>query len=389
MAPHWWREGAFAALLLLTTSGCADESSKASNAPAAERRAQAVAGQATKVITLDEPMMQNITVEELREKSLPLVLTATGKVQFNEDQMARILAPVSGQIQQLRVKVGDTVRAGSVLFLIHSRDAAAALDEYYESQKDQDLAEKTYSMTQDLFSHQAASRIALQQAESELAKARARVARTSETLHALGVDLHEKQAEAVSARVPVRSPLNGTVIERAVTEGQFVQPDNSALATISDLSTVWVVADVFERDLHLVQPGQKAEVTTTAYPEQRFVAHVERLSDVVDPTTRTVKVRFLVANPDGRLKPEMFASVSLFLREAQPALTVAPQTVFTEGGRTFVYVKTGEREFMRRVVETTPNDGELKVVSGLQAGEHVVSNGALMLRLQEEKQSLN
>jgi len=293
-------------------------------------------------------------------------------------------------VQQLHIKIGDTLKAGAVLFFIYSRDVAAALDEYYESQNDRDLADKTSAMTQDLFAHQAVSRMTLQRAENDLAKAKARVVRTTETLRALGVELHNGQPSTeASARVPVRSPLNGTVIERAVTEGQFVQPDNTSLVTIADLSTVWVAADIFERDLHLVQPSQKAEVTTTAYPEQRFVAQVAHVSDVVDATTRTVKVRFLVANPDGRLKPEMFASVALFLAEAKPTLTIAPQAVFTEGGRTFTYVKTGERDFTRRPIETAPNDGELKVLSGLQAGEFVVSDGALMLRLQEDTQAIN
>jgi cobalt-zinc-cadmium efflux system membrane fusion protein len=386
MTRHDWRPSALIILAALSLYGCTDETSKANSTPATEQHTQPAAEPTGKVVMLDESMMKNIMVTELKEKTLPQVLTATGKVQFNEEQMARILTPVSGQVQQLHVKIGDSLRAGAVLFFIHSREVAAALDEYNESQKDRDLAEKTQAMTQDLFAHQAASRMALQQAENDLAKAKARVTRTAETLRALGVELREGQPSTeASARVPVRSPLNGTVIERAVTEGQFVQPDNTPLVTIADLSAVWVTADIFERDLHLVRPGQKAEVATTAYPEQRFVARVAHVSDVVDATTRTVKVRFLVANPDGRLKPEMFASVSLFLNEAKPTLTIAPQAVFTEGGHTFAYVKTGERDFARRPIETAPSGDELKVLSGLQAGEFVVSDGALMLRLQEDK----
>ncbi len=385
-----WRGCVIAALAALFIYGCTDEPSKANSAPATEQRAQLATEQTVKVVTLDEPMMKNITVEELKEKLLPQVLTTTGKVQLNEEQMARILAPVSGQVQQLHVKVGDMVKAGAVLFFIHSRDVADALDEYDESQNDLDLADKTAAMTQDLFAHQAVSRMTLQRAENDLAKAKARVTRTAETLRALGVELHNgRPSTEVSARVPIRSPLNGTVLERAVTEGQFVQPDNTPLVTIADLSTVWVTADIFERDLHLVRLGQKAEVATTAYPEQRFVAQVAHVSDVVDATSRTVKVRFLAANPDGRLKPEMFASVSLFLDEAKPTLMIAPQAVFTEGGHTFAYVNTRERDFIRRPIETAPSDGELKVLNGLQAGEFVVSNGALMLRLQEDKQALN
>jgi len=377
-------------LLGLLTSGCGRGTSQPSAMPESRGASAAPAGQATKVVTLSEQMMADVKVEALNEKSLPQLLTTTGKVEFNEDRMARILAPVSGQVQQLRVKVGDTVRAGDTLFLIHSREVAAALAEHFESRKDLDLAEKTHAMTKDLFEHKAAARIALQQAENDLAKAKARVLRTTETLRALGVEARETEPyKEVSALVPVRSPLSGTVIERPVTEGQFVQPDSNALVAIADLSTVWVLADVFERDLHLVEVGQKAGVSTAAYPEQRFVAHVARIGDAVDPATRTVKVRFLVANPEGRLKAEMFASIALFLSESVRALTVPPQAVFTEGGRSFVYVRTGEREFVRRQVEATADDGSLKVLSGLQEGEQVVSNGALLLRLQEDRQVAN
>ena len=302
--------------------------------------------------------------------------------------MARILAPVSGQVQQLRVKVGDRVRAEEPLFVINSREVAAAIDEDFESRKDADLAEKTYTMTKDLFEHKAASRMSLQQADSNFAKAKARVAHTAKALEVLGVEVRKTDpSEVMDPRIPLKAPLGGTVIERPVTEGQFVQPDSSALVTIADLSTVWVLADVFERDLHLVEVGQKAEVTTAAYPEQGFVAHVDRIGDVVDPGTRTVKVRFLVSNPEGQLKPEMFASVSLFLNESARALTIPAQAVFTEGGHNFVYVQTGEGEFVRRQVEAVANDGDLKILSGLQAGEQVVSNGALLLRLQEERQT--
>jgi len=110
---------------------------------------------------------------------------------------------------------------------------------------------------------------------------------------------------------------------------------------------------------------------------------------VVDPATRTVKVRFLAANPDGHLKPEMFASVALFLNESAPALTIPPTAVFTEGGRSFVYVRLGEREFTRRPIEVEPDAGSLKVISGLQAGEQVVSDGALLVRLEENRQGVN
>ena len=373
----------------LLATGCGDKASTASKEPDASPSSASVpASSASGEVTLNGAMLHNIKVETLKEASVPRLLTATGKIQFNENQMARILAPVSGQIQQLRLKVGDTVRKDESLFAIHSRDIAAALDEYWESQKDLDLANKTYAMNQDLFIHQAASRISVQQAENDLAKARTRVARTLATLQALGVDPSDKNmAGDIKAYVTVRAPLAGTVIERPVTEGQFVQPDSNALMTIADLSSVWVLADIFERDLHLIIVGQKAEVTTDAYPEQRFVAQVARINDVVDPNTRTVKVRFLVANPDGRLKPEMFASIVLFLKESEPVLLIPSSAVFTENGRSFAYVQTQEGKFVRRTVEGEPQGANLKVLSGLKVGEQVITDGALLVRLAENQNS--
>src|SRR5262249_11507212 len=154
-----------------------------------------------------------------------------------------VLPPVTGRVQRLTVNVGDVVRGDDVLFVLNSRDVAVATAEHLASHKDLELAEKTFAMTADLFVHQAASRIAMEQAASELAKARARVVQTEEGLLVLGLDAHaDAEHEAVHAQslIPVRTPIDGTVIDRGVTSGQFVGPDSSSLVTIADLSSVWV-----------------------------------------------------------------------------------------------------------------------------------------------------
>jgi len=337
-----------------------------------------------KTVKLEPGMMANIKLEQLSEKVLPSTFTATGKVNFNEDQMARILAPVAGQVTNLRAKVGDSVVKGQDLFYINSREAAAAISEYLENRKDLELAEKHFALTKDLYDHQAASLVSLQQAEGDLAKATARDARSVKVLQVLGLNPNETGMEA---RIAVKTPLNGKVVERSVTEGQFVQPDSNPLMMIADLASLWVLADIYENDLHRIQVGQKAEVTTAAYPDERFMATISRISDVVDPTTRTVKVRFLVSNPAARLKPEMFASVKIFVNEAGTALTLPASAVFTESGKNYVYVQTGNTEFTRRLVEVSPDSsGRLRVTSGLKAGEKVVSERAMLVH-QEGAQS--
>ena len=314
------------------------------------------------------------------------VEAASGKGVVKRD-VTRVLTPASGQVLSLNVKVGDPVKKGETLFYINSREAAAAITEHLESHKDLQLAEKTHAMTLDLFQHQAASVMALRQAESDLAKARAHVARTEESLRVLGLDVdRSERSERLDSRIPVRSPLGGTVIERRVTEGQFVQPDSNPLLVVADLSTVWVLADIFEHDLHLVSLGQKAEVSTVAYPDRRFMARVSRISDSLDPTTHTVKVRFLADNSTGQLKPEMFATVTLILSQATQVLTVPAMTVFVEGERNYVFVLQSDHHLTRQQVNVVPDpSGRARVVGGLQAGDRVVSDGALLLQLEESK----
>src|SRR5262249_273463 len=150
------------------------------------------------------------------------------------------------------------------------------------------------------------------------------------------------------------------------------------------LSSIWIVVDLFERDLPGVQVGEKAEITTIAYPNERFSGVVERISDAVDPNTRTLKVRVLVPNKDGRLKPEMFASALLYPKEAESSLVIPPRAAFIEGGRHFVYVHRGAGEFQRRRVEVEPApDGRLKVLEGIAAEDHIASEDVLLLRAQE------
>jgi cobalt-zinc-cadmium efflux system membrane fusion protein len=174
--------------------------------------------------------------------------------------------------------------------------------------------------------------------------------------------------------------MTGTLIERNLTAGQYVQADSTALLTIADLSTVWVLVDVFERDIHLVRPGQKVQVVAAAYPDRRFTANVERIGDKVDADSRTLKVRLLVSNPEILLKPEMFITASLELSEGGAAIQVPAGAVFTEDGKSYVFAAINDRRFERRLIVAAPDaGGRLRVTSGLRAGERIVTDGAMLL----------
>lgn len=333
-------------------------------------------------VRLDASQLRQVRIEELSSRAPADTIKTTGTVEFDADRTAKILPPVAGQVQSLSANVGDTVHRNQVLIVLSSREVTAAVAEYVASRKDLDLAEKTHAMTKDLFEHQAASRLALQQSENELGKANARVLQTQDILRVLGVD-DDRPGDAmqVQPRIAIRAPLDGTVIERSVTNGQYVGPDTAPLFTIADLSHVWVQADVFERDLGAITIGQNADLVAAAYPADRFGARVSRIAPTVDAQTRTAKVRFLVANPTLRLKPGMFASISLFLSESTPSLTVPAKAIFVENGRTYAYVQTAAQEFARREVHTAKNGSErVRVLGGLSAGERFVSDGVLLLR---------
>ena len=156
---------------------------------------------------------------------------------------------------------------------------------------------------------------------------------------------------------------------------------------MADLSTVWVLMDVFERDIHLIHPGQHVQVTAVAYPNRRFPAQVERLGDKVDPESRTLKVRLLVSNAAFLLKPEMFIAASIELDERVPGVTVPAKALFTEGEKSYLFVAVGERRFERRLVSVAPDgSAAMRVTSGLAAGDRIVADGALLLRLRQKQQ---
>jgi cobalt-zinc-cadmium efflux system membrane fusion protein len=347
----------------------------------------AVSADSAADLTVDVAALRSITIQTIGEHPVPRTLTVAGKVQFDEDRLAHVLAPLPGQVVDLRAKVGDVVHKGQALCAISSRDATAVVGEHTESHKDLELAEKTAAMTQDLFDHQAASKIALQQAQSDLAKAKARVARNEQGLRLLGLQ-SEADIDRFDGRVLVVSPIAGSIIERHVTDGQFVQADSMPIIAVADASTVWVMGDVFERDLHLVNVGDEATITTTAYPGERFTGRVNYVSDVIDPMTRTAKVRVSVPNPRSRLKPEMFASIVLGVEASSPTLTVPASAVFTEDGHSWVYVSMKAGHFTRRSIEVDQDEGaDRRVLSGLRSGDRVVTGGALLLREEEVKRA--
>lgn len=304
---------------------------------------------------------------------------ATAKVAFDEGRVSRVGAPVSGRVVELRVQPGDHVRKGQPLLVIASPDAESAFADWIAARADAALAEKNLERQRRLLADQAVSQKEVQQAEGDATKARAARARALARLEVLGISPDD--AGGKPSRYLLRAPLDGVVVERPASVGLEVRADSGTpLVTVADLSRLWVLADVFERDLGAVAKGGRAEVRVAAWPGRTWEGKVAHVGDVVDPQSRTVKVRIEVQNPDQKLKPEMFARVSLRGAPAEASLAVPSQAVLSDGAASAVVVALGDGRFERRTIEAGPErDGRVRVLSGLSPGERVVVDGAIYL----------
>ena len=332
-----------------------------------------------------------IVVEAAQLKPIVGELSLPGKVQYSEDRYAKISSPVVGRVVEVRAKLGDKVAAGQVLLSIESADFSAAYSDFVKAESDLNLAKRNYELAKDLYETKALSKKDLVQAENDYLKAQAEFKRARGRLLALRVpasELDKPRAERlITSRFDLKSPLTGTVVERNVTVGQMVGADpTQMLYTIADLNVLQVVAEVYERDLSSVSKEAPVTVTVEAYPDETFSGTIVYVGDVVDPTTRTIKVRCNVTNRDLKLKPEMFARVRLKVGSSTPVLAVPKEAVIELAGQAFVFVQSADGRYVRRPVVTGTISGDtIQIREGLQAGERVVVKGALLLKGEQEK----
>src|SRR5262245_12184154 len=286
------------------------------------------------------------------------VLQTNGKVQFNEEQLVRVNAPLTGRVVEVLARPGDVVEPGHRILMVDSLDLGSAKSDYAKAISDLERSENALNLARDLFEVKANSEKEIRDAENDYRKAVAEKERAASRLLALG--LPEAQLKDVASRIDtttkivVSAPRGGVIVERNVTPGQVVsfgQSDTPAnLFVIADLSTMWVLADVYEPDVPKVRLGQVATITPPCCPGERFDGKVTYISDSVDPQTRTVKVRAVVPNRDRMIKAEMFVRVSLDTGSSM-VLVIPQSAVHVDEGQTFVLVEKEKGNYERRPVK--------------------------------------
>jgi membrane fusion protein, heavy metal efflux system len=341
------------------------------------------------VIELPEgsPVLAHLQTDRVASRPIRMTLKAqAGKVLANENRLAHLSARVPGRIVAVYADLGNRVNEGDRLLLLDSPAFGEAQLGYRKARTSLVVAEKAYRRAKALIDGGAIGAGEYQRRDADYENARADLHESEEKLHLLGMTEGEIERLAAKtlphaevAQVSLRAPFTGEVIERNASIGEVIDP-NKMLFTVADLSTVWVRADFPEQEAGKLKSGLAIQVRVSAYPDQVFQGAVTYVGAVIDPTTRTITARADVANPDRRLRPEMFADVTLMTDE-QSVLTVPRGAVQQVGNKLVTFVARDERRFEAREVRIgeAAND-YVQVKAGLVEGDEVVTQGSYALK---------
>ena len=386
MQPPYRRRSYFFLISLLAplTSARAEDNAKIT------LNSEEVKREADGAITVPEGQIKNgrIKIAPAQQTTLHAKVVASAKVTFDDVKVAHIFSPATGRIDKILAKPGDVVKKGDPLAVLESPDLGSAVSDMLKAKADLTAAEHDYKRQNDLAKIHAAAQRDLEQAQDNYERAKAEMGRAQLKSRMW----HITKEDVVSQHFTLRSPIDGEVLMRNVNPGAEVQgiyagaSGPNELFTVGDISTVWVMGDFYEADMAKVKPGQDVVIKTVAYPNDSFAGTIAWVSSVLDPALRTAKFRCQIANPEHKLKPEMFVSLLIDVG-SKAVLTVPKQAIVRLSGQAFVFVPldtkpvAGQVRFRPVPVQTGDEDSQhIEVSSGdLKQDQGVVVDGALLL----------
>ena len=325
------------------------------------------------VIPDGSPMRTRIKVEAIAARPVRHELNVPATAEADPAKMAKISPPLPGRVVKLLVRLGEAVKQGTPLFTLDSSDLVAAQTDYLKARSAEAQANRAVARQKDLVDHGIGAKRELEQAETERDLAHSELERAGTRLRLLGMDLGQ-----VGRPLQVRAPVSGRIIDLATTSGEYQNDPAAVLMIVADLSTIWVTANVPEKDIQRVAVGEDALIDFSAYPGQRLIGRVQFIGEVLAPETRSVKVRIELDNPGGRLKPGMFARVTLRGKES-PELLVPPAALVVRADKSYLFVEKAPWTFERRAVEVGDALPEgTCIVRGLAAGERIVTANTIV-----------
>lgn len=329
------------------------------------------------LITIDGKDVSKFPVAPAGRVDTASELSATGSVFPDVSREVPVISLANGRVIDIKTRLDDNVRKGQLLFSVQSPDVTNAFDAYLKAVNDEQFANKAYIRAEDLFKHGAVSQAMLEQAEDAERDAKADLIASEAQLKMLGVD-KDHPTDVVNVYAPISGVIIGQNVTNAAAAGVTLSGSATAF-TIADLTTVWILCDVYENDIPRIRLGQEARVKVNAYPDRPVVGHVSDIGPVLDPQLRTAKVRIQVANP-GFLKLGMFVTATFTSSKTEPHAVVPADAVLHLHDRDWVFVPAGENQFRRTEVHAGQMLSENRQViqSGIGPGQQVVTNALLL-----------
>ncbi len=380
MSKDRWSGGAALTVAFAIMLGCAGCQGGGSNASG--RNHSANNSNTAELFTIPEDQMSHVQVLTVEPTTLRRSLRLTGSVTYNSFHTTPVITQVSGPVSRIVVVPGQRVTPAEPMLYVASPDYSQLRTNYLKARDAYALAQKTASRARDLYQHHALAEQNLEQAESAEVQAGSDLAAAEAALKVLGITNPDALVKSPpSFEVPVRAPIAGEVVEQNVAVGQLIQAGATQCFMVSDISNVWVLVNVYQKDLPNVRVGDPVTIQTESYPDV-FHGRISYVAASLDPNTRTLQARIETGNPGLKLKKDMYVVATVDADTIPNAIALPDAAILRDSENLpFVYVNVSPQQFGRRTVTVGDSlNGQTQITSGLNAGDRVVGNGSLFLQ---------
>jgi len=374
---RWLAALAAASAVMLVLTGCGGPPANTSaNSSSAKNSDNA------ELFTIPQEQLAHVQVLTVQLTTLPRSLRLTGAVAYNSFRTTPVITQVSGPVSRVVVVPGQKVHQGEPMLYVASPDYSQLRTNYLKAKEAYALAQKAYARARDLYEHKAIAEQNLEQAQSAEVLASGDLASSQAALKVMGItDPDELVKGPPSFEVPVRAPISGEVVEQDVSAGQLIQPGTTQCFMISDIGSVWVLVNIYQKDLPYVRVGDTVAIRTDTYPEA-FHGRISYVAASLDPNTRTLQARIETNNPGEKLKKDMYVVATVNAGTIPNAIALPDAAVLRDSeNQPFVYAAAASNQFGRRSVTLGESlNGQTQIISGLKAGDQVIGNGSLFLQ---------
>jgi membrane fusion protein, heavy metal efflux system len=358
--------------ILVTLTGC-----EGSGPPAGARNSGN-----PELFTIPQEQMSHVQVLKVQPTTLTRMLRLTGAVAYNGFHTIPVITQVSGPVSRIVVVPGQHVHQGEPMLFVASPDYSQLRTNYLKTKDAYALSQKAYARARDLYDHKAIAEQALEQAQSAEVQAGGDLVAALAALKVLGITDPDALVQGPpSYEVPVKAPIGGEVVEQDVAAGQLIQPGATQCFMISDTGTVWVLVNVYQKDVPYIHVGDAVAIQTDSY-SQEFRGRISYVAASLDPSTRTLQARIETNNPGEKLKKDMYVTAIVNAGKLQNTIALPDGAILRDSeNQPFVYVETSTNQFGRRTVTLGESlNGQTEITSGLKSGDQVIGDGSVFVQ---------